>query len=393
MKKLICSIVAACALVGFAAPERSTDQALIDLASTPIEKITAQNAMDVVNAAVAVGSRGKIEKCIDAGFLTYDQAYALSKKNKDSAWMYYFASASSNATLRATFIDDQLAIEKTYSVDDFSTLQYLYGALLNFKAPYSKRIEVAQQLIAAGLPTHAIQPLLGYLTSRRMFVKHDPEIYNAEYVEYCASVADQLLEAWIAQPPIPCKNAYGVRQPYLTGVDIVLYFSMFDDEKFERCLPKCLKYAEAGYPVYVTSSDFRNFSIKMAEAHIAAGKLPDNMLIKSASYLDKYYKNKNATATVYEKIKDPELKIQLAVNLADNDKLIDALLNTPASVSAKTIESALPMLVDMPVGFREADMLQALKTINKRCTLKLYDDRDTWEPILSKIRAMIDVNN
>ena len=41
--------------------------------------------------------------------------------------------------------------------------------------------------------------------------------------------------------------------------------------------------------------------------------------------------------------------------------------------------------------YRPTEVLKALKVINKKYTLKLYDNHDTWEPILSKIRALIDV--
>ena len=46
---------------------------------------------------------------------------------------------------------------------------------------------------------------------------------------------------------------------------------------------------------------------------------------------------------------------------------------------------------DVDAGYRTDDLRLALANVNKKYTIKLYDDRDTWEPILSKIRAMIEV--
>ena len=41
--------------------------------------------------------------------------------------------------------------------------------------------------------------------------------------------------------------------------------------------------------------------------------------------------------------------------------------------------------------YRKADVLSILNNVNSKYTLKLYDDAKTWEPVISKVRAMIEV--
>ena len=64
-----------------------------------------------------------------------------------------------------------------------------------------------------------------------------------------------------------------------------------------------------------------------------------------------------------------------------------------SSIASELIEKVVAQINTFDPDYRAADVLKALRVINKKYTLKLYDDRDTWEPILSKVRALIDVYN
>ena len=86
-------------------------------------------------------------------------------------------------------------------------------------------------------------------------------------------------------------------------------------------------------------------------------------------------------------------KLTVAFALNDASKLIDICLKISDKQDAKMIEKILTVLNSVDADFREADMKKALKNINKKYTTKLYEDRDTWEPILSKVRAMLDTYN
>lgn len=87
---------------------------------------------------------------------------------------------------------------------------------------------------------------------------------------------------------------------------------------------------------------------------------------------------------------DPLIARKAALVLKDNDKLLDALVKSTDGMTADDINTVITMAVAFDADYRAAEVLKVLKNINSKYTLKLYDDRDTWEPILSKIRALID---
>lgn len=91
--------------------------------------------------------------------------------------------------------------------------------------------------------------------------------------------------------------------------------------------------------------------------------------------------------------KDPIAAREAAIVINDNDKLLDALLGSTENMTIAQINRAIAMAVALDADYRNDDVIKVLKNINNKYTLKLYDDRDTWEPILSKIRALIDVRN
>ena len=87
---------------------------------------------------------------------------------------------------------------------------------------------------------------------------------------------------------------------------------------------------------------------------------------------------------------DPFVAREAAIFIKDNDKLLDALVASTEKMTVAQINDAIEMVVAFDADYRADDVMKVLKNINSKYTLKLYDDRDTWEPILSKIRALID---
>ena len=109
---------------------------------------------------------------------------------------------------------------------------------------------------------------------------------------------------------------------------------------------------------------------------------------------DSYVKTKNFTEKkVYPFLKNDKNKITTALYLKDNDKLVDSLAALDNSLDAKTLDEVIAVINTFDADYRAADVVKILKNINKKYTLKLYDDRDTWEPVLSKVRALIDTYN
>lgn len=86
-------------------------------------------------------------------------------------------------------------------------------------------------------------------------------------------------------------------------------------------------------------------------------------------------------------------KLETALYLKDDGKLVDVLMTIDNSIAPELIENVVAQINTFDPDYRAADVLKALRVINKKYTLKLYDDCDTWEPILSKVRALIDIYN
>ena len=108
-----------------------------------------------------------------------------------------------------------------------------------------------------------------------------------------------------------------------------------------------------------------------------------------------HYKNYGVT-DLYKKYwtklnKNPYVARSVAIKLKDIDKKIDSYLMSVERLTPKNINVIIKEFNGLDVDYRKADVLKILRNINSKYTLNLYDDRDTWEPILAKIRAMIEV--
>ena len=118
-----------------------------------------------------------------------------------------------------------------------------------------------------------------------------------------------------------------------------------------------------------------------------------NVRIKAAKALDARLKTKDASAGIWDYVFANGTwveKVELAFYLNDTDKIIDAFKTVGTDATPEQLNKLIPIINGLDYKYRAAEVLDILKNINSKYTLKLYDDRDTWEPILSKIRAMID---
>ena len=111
-----------------------------------------------------------------------------------------------------------------------------------------------------------------------------------------------------------------------------------------------------------------------------------------STFIDKKNKNKEMSKRLYSVIsKDIHLAVKTALYLNDVDKMIDIMLNAGEDLTADEIASMIPMINSLTADYRATEIVTALRNINSRYTLRLYNEREAWEPVLSKIRAMIDV--
>lgn len=147
--------------------------------------------------------------------------------------------------------------------------------------------------------------------------------------------------------------------------------------------------------IYVKSSrpeaqGFNAGYIDYLIANVKPRKRVSKVLCQFAKVMDKAAGNKNASAKIFSHLHNSAEKLNVALYLNDADKIISTFAACDMSLTAKDIEAALPAINALDPNYKPAEVMTALKAVNQRYTLKLYDDRDTWEPVLSKIRAMID---
>ena len=177
----------------------------------------------------------------------------------------------------------------------------------------------------------------------------------------------------------------------ITRKDNALAAQLLDNIKwFERfgSVPKTM----CPYLAYV----FKNYEPTLSglrKQYLASVAKNDFQLTTVALAQDKTDGNKNTTESIYSKLIGIKAKLDTALYLGDNDKLIDILMTIDNSIAPELIEKVVAQINTFDPDYCAADVLKALRVINKKYTLKLDDDRDTWEPILSKVRALIDVYN
>jgi hypothetical protein len=140
---------------------------------------------------------------------------------------------------------------------------------------------------------------------------------------------------------------------------------------------------------YLYYTDYYNQAIEVLANNLID---PESAYKRFSLEADKIAKNKEMTKRMWPVIsKDIHLGLDAAKYLNDVDKVIDILLVAKEELSAEELNSVIPMINALEIDYRKDDIIKALRNINGRYTLKLYDDRETWEPVLSKIRALIDV--
>ena len=390
MKRLM---IAACAGATMLCSAATYEENLA-LARTPIDNVTKDNVEAVCNAALAVTNGTKVMQCRAKGLLTFEQVAAMfAGKDEFCSLLYANALYSSNDVLRAACVDSLLASAKVAPAGSFRASYNLAMAISKFGVAPARRIEIGRELIAAGKLVNAIQPIYGALSYAIYQGKSDPQLpeYGAEYTAFCVEVFDQLYAAWIATEPGVLSDGR-FHSCWIEGIDIVRYCEAMKNGKFSdsAVVAKIVKYVKDGQNVWthsVLNDPLRN---ACREAALASKWFNEDYKVKIAAAGDKAFKSKKTTEDLYPTLKDDVNKVKVALYLEDNDKLIDALKTVSDKLDAETVNSVIAPLNGIDAGYRTNDLRLALANVNKKYTLKLYDDRDTWEPILSKIRAMID---
>ena len=351
------------------------------LSRIPNNQVTAANAQAVIDASVATTNYSKIAYCRSQGFISFEKVNELlAGKWEFRAALNNNANASSNKTLQAAVIADLLAMDKNEEKMDNA----LVNAVVKFDHTADRKISVAKELMYAGKKIKAIRPLYAYYR-QKVFAS------NPEFAQYCKGVSDELLTAWLAAEPTKLSNGR-LESAFTDGLDIVTYLKLIRDEraKSPAVAEKVAKYAKDGQSLYI--GELTPVGIASANAYLESGDFGrEETKIIAAQGLDRVNNNKNTSDKIlWPQLKNAVNKINVALYLNDVNKMIDVLKVIDDKLDAKVVESVIAPLNDVNAGYRTDDLRLALMNINKKYTLRLYDDRDTWEPILSKIRAMID---
>lgn len=391
--KTIMTLAVAGALATAAFADEAFDS-LVKLAKTPKDQITAANAPQILDAAIATTNGSAMYWLIDSKTTTYAQLFEKMKSNY--LWFYTLRDISkksgTDAEKAAAF---QNFIDTWITLDD-EELQAKYienNIFVGWSAwDYKNRvympvseIEAACAKVAASstkLKANALASMLyiygaGYWQGR----------LDSACEQYFGIVRDSILSGNF-------KASYQifdfVNYVIKTRKDYDLAARLLDDIKWY------VKFADSKtYCPFLHWYDkkFEPTLSDLRKQYLASVAKNDFQLTTVALAQDKIDGNKNTTESIYGKLTGIKAKLDTALYLGDNDKLIDILMTIDNSIAPEKIEKAIMIINSFDPDFRAADVLKALHIINKKYTLKLYDDRDTWEPILSKVRALIDVYN
>ena len=104
---------------------------------------------------------------------------------------------------------------------------------------------------------------------------------------------------------------------------------------------------------------------------------------------DKFYNNELCN-TAFDTF-SWKTKVEIATKAKDVNKIIDTMSEVKNTLSAETLNEIIKLINVTDIDFRKAEINKILRNINAQYTLYLYDDKDTWEPIISKVRALIDI--
>ena len=165
-----------------------------------------------------------------------------------------------------------------------------------------------------------------------------------------------------------------------------------DYSYFESMYDKSLVSADY-YSCPISRPEYYKLAVDLLEALKAkkpASSRTDARIISLAKCIDKISGTKTATLNSIDYLSCTKAKLAAALYCNDMDKVLEVLVACDTSLEAKDIEAVIGPINALDPNYKLAEVITALKAVNQRYTLKLYDDRDTWEPVLSKIRAMID---
>ena len=372
----------------------ATHEENVVLAATKLANVTKDNVQAVSEACVAVTNYNRLYEFKKAGLIDYTQICGYLDGHLDACNMRaYCANVSSNEALRvsvATALVKEIIAEGKDCNTSPNIALFIY--LLGAQIPQATRIELVKAFIEAKMPVNAI--CLGYRCWNNAWNRKVRTVgwagYDATYGAFLQENIDTLYAEWLAIEPTEGVN------PWDEGFDIVKFKIERDGDIDDAAIAKAVKYGSGLKGVRWWMHSYQS-AWKLSEACFKAylaltyeQGFEDVCAYKMSYDLDRHAGNKDATKKIIDKMKNLAVKFDAILYVDDKDALIDTCKVIDTSIDAKQLEKIIIALNDIDAGYRTDDLKLALKNINKKYTIKLYDDRDTWEPVISKVRAMID---
>ena len=365
---------------------------LAELARTPASSFTKANVATILDACIAVTNRTTANRIVDSKLMTFSEIFAKTKGNK---WFFGTTrkaalSLGGDAELVEAF-NDFVDTWITLDADDEKTF-------LNF-SDYCVPVWKDKKFIDAGVAKAAAAKVAASNAPRKwngvmamIYIYPGSVYFTGRLDDACAQYKDQVIAA------IKSGEVY----PNIGYVDFLNYLRIADGdyETVKELLDiKWFKiYANAKNlcpQLASNAAGLRALEPKLSVVRREFLEIAKNdfQLMTVAKVQDRIDGDKKTTESIYARLSESKNKIGVALYLNDNDKLVEALMVADGSLDATTINEVITIINALDPDWRAADVLKALRVINKKYTLKLYDDRDTWEPILSKVRALIDTYN
>ena len=359
MKKLIL-------LTGIFAAVFGHGATIQELNEIPTDKVTSTNAQEVFDALIATTNIGKMVDMVRRDKVTFEYAVRKTMDKKPLRMclaIFKQFPAVTNYTLQAEVLS-QL---------DYSTFDNISFDNVRSFIFYHRFVNQAQakQVIALIFEANVLFGAEIYCSLSKSFETEAAAAYEA---------AKPLVKTQACPRQAMIIWTYG-------------FIKAKDYDGFQQMYSKDLIKADSGNMFISSRPQYRSFMKDLLEALKAnkkKGQINDDRIFKIAKTIDMAENTTTNMLNAIDGISSTKRKLDAALFCNSIDKMIDVLIACDDSLTAKDIEAVIAPLNGLDPNYRTADVLRALKAINQRYTLKLYDDRDSWEPVLSKIRAMID---
>ena len=347
-----------------------------DLNAIPLNDVTAANAAEVFDAAVASTNCGRITSLVALNKVSLEDAVrkTMGKTPLKMCRAAFAGSTETNYTLIAEAIR---AIDFTVAMDE--TESQSARCIVEMKGFVQNETEIAKAILAD------------------IYAKD--KLFGAEM--YCSFCTSKFREAFATE----AQTAYEAVKPLIKEkanprqAAVIWYYSIYwahDYDGFAEIYDKKL-INPTWFWLYPTSSTipavvpFIKDQLDVFKTKLKPTKYNDNLFLRASKSLDRVAGDKKATLGVIDYLATTKAKLDAALYCSDMDKVLEVLVACDTTLEAKDIEAALGPINALDPDYKTAEVLKVLRAINQRYTLKLYDDRDTWEPVLSKVRAMIEV--